>query len=182
MPTVFAERIDELVKLSGLVQSAASVAAGLSKETLRKWSNAEIVSGNIRELIRFADHHKVSLDWLVGRSDRGGPKKEAAPEVDTLAMAKRAAESLSFELSIPLPVAWEAAYHATRYVDDPASIRRAIKVALAIVGSRKETATLAGGSELPSISRAVGGFERDSEQLNKGTDGVRDGGTGEERH
>src|SRR3954468_21616051 len=99
VPAHFHDRLDELCDAMRSNPSALGVAAGLSKSTVAGWKKKSEedkgrVNGKVLELIKLAEYCKVTLDWLVGRSEVGGPKRPGAPSADaslgpdTLAMAR----------------------------------------------------------------------------------------------
>lgn len=141
VPAPFHVRLKELADYAGLSISALGKIGGASKGTANQWGRKSeegggVANGNVAHLIKIADKYGVSLDWLVGRSDFGGPSKAGggAPRMasdDSLSMARAAAIAVSFELNKPLPTTWQAAFRLAAYKGDEEEFKKQIRLALA---------------------------------------------------
>jgi transcriptional regulator with XRE-family HTH domain len=175
----FRSRLEHLAAAAGLSPSAAGIAAGVSKGTVNQWIRKEAASGNISALLRLVDHYKVSLDWVTGRSDEGGPRGTGAPVPDPLALAREAATAISFELGIPIAEAWRGAFDAR--VESGSTLeeyKRAIRAALREI---EMTQQLSGSSPSsptsssppgPGMKGAGRGFRRKAQELSQGPNGA----------
>ena len=69
MREILAERLRELRKEKGLSQIQLAVYCDITENT---YQNYELMTREpkLEILIRIADFHKVSLDYLVGRTDK----------------------------------------------------------------------------------------------------------------
>ena len=65
----FEEKLKELRQKSGLNQNQTAEAVGITLRQYQRFEKGEQRPG-YDNLIKIADHFDVSLDWLMGRSDR----------------------------------------------------------------------------------------------------------------
>ena len=64
-------RIQELRKARRITQLKMALDLDMSQNTISRYESGEREPG-IAELIRIADYFRVSIDYLVGRSDKRG--------------------------------------------------------------------------------------------------------------
>jgi len=70
MKKVFAERIKELRLENGLSQASLAQAAKVSQQTVAAWERG--IKPNIDTLLLLADIFNVSVDYLLGRTNKKG--------------------------------------------------------------------------------------------------------------
>jgi transcriptional regulator with XRE-family HTH domain len=78
MPVPFHERLEALAKKRGVSALELGTRVGLSSDTVNKWirlskENEGKISGRSEVHGKLARHWRVSTEWLLGISDRGGP-------------------------------------------------------------------------------------------------------------
>lgn len=62
-------RLKELRKAKGMSQLKLAMDLNMNQNTISRYENGEREPG-INELIRIADYFNVSVDYLVGRTDK----------------------------------------------------------------------------------------------------------------
>lgn len=67
--SVFAERLKELRKEKGFIQSQVAKDLGIKQPNYHQWES-EKRSPSGKTLIRLADYFEVSIDYLVGRKNK----------------------------------------------------------------------------------------------------------------
>ncbi len=78
MPAAFHERLEQLAQAKGVSPSKLGLDAGLSSDTVNKWkrlSKKGSVSGRSEEHAKLAKYWGVSVAWMLGDSDSGGPNE-----------------------------------------------------------------------------------------------------------
>lgn len=65
----FAIRLEKLRKDRNLSQNDVAIALNLTRGTVTHWENEERLP-SLEVAVRLADYFNVSLDYLVGRSDK----------------------------------------------------------------------------------------------------------------
>ncbi len=66
--TIFAERLKELRKETGLSQEKLGEKLEIAHSAIANWERATS-SPNLEAVVKLADFFKVTLDYLVGRED-----------------------------------------------------------------------------------------------------------------
>ena len=69
---IFGARIKELRTAKGDTQSQIAALLGVTKTQISDIENGKTTT-SIEKLVQLADYFGVSLDYLTGRSDEGGP-------------------------------------------------------------------------------------------------------------
>jgi len=75
---MFAIRLKNLRQSRELNQVQLAEKLGVKKQSISNWENDNIMP-SIDMLIRIADFFHVSTDYLLGRSDEGGPDAAKKP-------------------------------------------------------------------------------------------------------
>lgn len=70
----FSTRLQELKETKKLLQKDAAKALDVPLRTYQRYEHGQ-QEPQLSTLIRMADFYGVTLDYLAGRSDRGGPEE-----------------------------------------------------------------------------------------------------------
>ena len=84
------DRVKELLKENGMSISALESTLGFGNGTIAKW---EKTAPSAVKLQKVADYLDVSVDYLLGRTERKNPYDESAISGSYLSLAKEAEES-----------------------------------------------------------------------------------------
>lgn len=167
MPATFHERLDRLAQAKGVSTSKLGTQAGLSPDTVNQWirkSKAGKLPGRAEEHGKLAAFWGVDAEWLLGRTDRGGPRElgyiAGAHGVPSDEMREAVYVTLVKDDVRPrraeAAVAAAAAYEQTLQ-HLPTSIERMTQLAYGILGADAPTGSV---SSPPSSSRPVGAATR----------------------
>lgn len=69
----FDRRLQYLMIRYGYTAASLARKTGIKESTIRSWSKGERNVKGIDRLIQLADLFDVTLDWLLGRTEEGGP-------------------------------------------------------------------------------------------------------------
>lgn len=97
--SIFAERLQRLMKENETTQQALATAMGLTRQAISQYVEGG-TQPNIEKLARFAVYFDVSSDFLLGLSD--AKKYENAAIVETLHLSEGGMEAIRTMYTVPL--------------------------------------------------------------------------------